>query len=132
MIAVHDDVLPNPVSYRARALEQPYASVTLGPVTFHGIAPAPSGDFAAWFVAAYPQYVPTVSFVRKSPAGQVEPNLIHTDADMGDLTALLYLTPDPPVDDGTSFWQHTASGATSGDQWLTDGHDLTADRKSVV
>lgn len=55
--------------------------------------------------------IATLSFFRKSPLGQEEPHFIHTDIDMGDWSAILYLNPDPPEGDGTSFWTHTASGA---------------------
>ena len=47
------------------------------------------------FRRAIRRLTPTLNFVRQSPAGQVEPNFIHTDADMGDWTALYYLTADP-------------------------------------
>ena len=62
-------------------------------------------------VRMFPAATPTLSFFRKSPAGQEEPHWIHTDVDMGDWTALLYLNPDPPAGDGTVFWTHLATGA---------------------
>lgn len=126
MIQVHDDVLPDPRTYRAAVLRQHFDSVTVGPVTFHGIAPVPDDRFVRWFAQTFPQYEPTLTFARKSPAGQAEPNFIHTDDDMGDVTALLYLNPDPPADDGTTFWRHSASGALDGAAWLADGQDLAA------
>ena len=118
MIQVHDDVLTDPLAYRAAAVAQPVQSMTFGATTFHGLALAPDPTFLTWFAATYPAYAPTLTFLRTSPAGQIEPNDIHTDVDMGDVTALLYLTLDPPPGDGTTFWQHRASGATDGDAWL--------------
>ena len=126
MIQVHDNVLTDPLAYRAAAVAQPVQSMTFGATTFHGLALAPDPAFLTWFAATYPAYAPTLTFLRTSPAGQIEPNDIHTDVDMGDVTALLYLNPDPPPKDGTTFWQHRASGATEGDAWVRDGHDRDA------
>lgn len=113
MIAVYDDVLPDPEAYRAAALARTFGSVDVGHATFHGIAPAADTALLAWLTTTYPRLQPTLSFFRRSPAGQVEPNFIHNDVDMGDVTGILYLT-DPPVeDDGTCFWWH-ADGRIDG------------------
>lgn len=111
MIAVHDDVLPDPMAYRRAALAQPFQDVDLGHAVFHGIAPCVDPTVAQWVEAHFPTLEVTLSFFRQSPAGQVEPNDIHTDVDMGDATVILYLNPDPPVEDGTTFWVHRATGA---------------------
>lgn len=111
---IYDDVLPNARAYRATVLALPFGDVTLGPDTFHGIALADDT------VPAYLRSLgltPTLSFVRQSPEGQVEPNYIHTDAMMGEWTALYYLTLDPPHGDGTKFW---------------DGPDVTAEMSASV
>jgi hypothetical protein len=127
VIDVHDNVLPDPDAYRREALAQPFGPFDAGAVVFHGIAASPNPAFVAWFAATYPQYVPMLTFLRQSPDGQDEPNFIHTDVDMGDVTAILYLTPDPPAEDGTSFWRHVASWQVTGDV-LTGaaGKDLSA------
>lgn len=114
MIAVHEHVLADPLAYRRAADAQAFASFEMGPVTFHGIASPPAPDFDAWFAATYPVYEATLSFLRRSPFGQIEPNYIHTDVDMGDLTALLYLNPQPPDEDGTLFWEHIATKRRDG------------------
>jgi hypothetical protein len=103
MIAVFDAVLRDPTAYRDAALALPFQSVDVGQV-FHGIAKPVTHTFENWFEENFPTYQAEVSFFRKSPLGQVEPNDIHNDVDMGDLTALLYLNPDPPEGDGTYFW----------------------------
>ena len=54
--------------------------------------------------------VPTATFARLSPWGQDEPNYIHTDCDMGDWTAILYLTETPAAGDGTTFWRSRETG----------------------
>lgn len=109
-ILVVDGLLEHPEAYRAEALKGPFASHTLGLATFHGIALAPS-LVSDWITETLPICAPTLSFFRQSPAGQIEPNFIHSDRSMGAWTALLYLTPDPPEGDGTTFWERTDTGA---------------------
>jgi hypothetical protein len=124
-LEVWDDVVPDPVAYRAAALALPFGSVTVGAQTFHGIALAP-----AWATDALTPWFDdlTLSLFRLSPAGQVEPTFIHADGMMGAWTAILYLNPDPPAGDGTSFWRHKATGAIeSGDDGLLDQRPDGAD-----
>jgi hypothetical protein len=103
-IRVHDDVLP--ADYRAFARDRPFGSVSIGAATFHGIAECREEG-------KDPQARPTLTFFRQSPAGQLEPNYVHTDRDMGDWTAILYVTDDPAPGDGTTFWRHRDTGATA-------------------
>lgn len=44
------------------------------------------------------------NFVRLSPKGQQEPNFIHDDSIMGDLTCILYLSKEYPDEDGTTIY----------------------------
>ena len=123
-LTVVDDVLAG-----CRRLSRPGLRATLrrrapAPgVVFHGIAPAPDDALPAWIAARWPGLTPTRSVLRQSPAGQVEPTFIHTDDDMGDWTAIAYLTADPPPDDGTTFWRQTATGV------VTSASPLAADRR---
>ena len=106
LLAVLDDVVINPRLYRDAALAHRFASVEAGPDVFHGIAACADPELPTLLMRALPAgAAPTLSFFRQSPAGQVEPNYLHTDAMMGDWTAILYLNPDPPAGDGTSFWR---------------------------
>lgn len=130
---VYDDVLIDPHGYREATLEQQFGSVSSGRIVFHGITSPPNSEFADWFNRLFPHYLVTLSFLRRSPEGQKEPNFIHNDTDMGEVTALMYLNPDPPQEDGTSFWQYKATGRGEGpplsgevgqdlnqwDRWLT-------------
>jgi hypothetical protein len=120
VIEVIDDVLLDPLKYREYALQSEFNSISFGATTFHGIAHAPSTELAAWFSDRFPEYEPKLTFLRKSHLGQVEPNFIHDDSEMGDVTAILYLNPDPPKEDGTSFWKKT------GDDWK---HEKTVEAK---
>jgi uncharacterized protein DUF6445 len=106
LLGVIDDVVLNPLVYRRKALTLPFDSVAAGPDTFHGIAPTADPELPNILMRILPAGAsPTLTFFRKSPAGQVEPNYLHTDAMMGDWTAILYLNPDPPIGDGTTFWR---------------------------
>jgi len=111
VIRVHDGLVPDPQAYRQAALALPFQSITFGPVVFHGIAPCADLTVPQWLAATYPDLDVVLSFFRQSPAGQVEPNDIHTDVDMGDMTLILYLNPDPPAGDGTTFWRRRTDGA---------------------
>lgn len=107
MIRVLDDVLTDPMSYREEALARDFRDVTLGPDTFRGIAQCPSADVAA--AAAYALAADAVlTFFRKSPQGQHEPNFVHSDEGMGRFTGIYYMNPDPPKGDGTTFWEKNA------------------------
>lgn len=112
MIQIHDDVLPDADAYRARALAMRFQTVQDGVVQFHGIAPCADPTVPLWLVQHYPQLRPTTSFFRSSPLGQIEPHYIHDDRSMGDVTAIYYLTLEPPDGDGTIFWRNTRTGAT--------------------
>jgi GNAT superfamily N-acetyltransferase len=125
-ITVVDDVRPDFAQYVAATRAQPFADVETAPgCVFHGLAPAVDDTLPAWIRARWPHLTPTKTFVRRSPAGQVEPHLVHTDRDMGDWTALAYLTAQPWAGDGTTFYRWTASGAIR--SMATDGEALLAE-----
>lgn len=106
MIRVFDDVLPDPEAYRERALRQEFGEVAIGADTFRGIASCPDADLVAALIERVPEARPSLTFFRKSPRGQLEPNYIHSDANEATFTAIYYMRPDPPVGDGTTFWRH--------------------------
>ena len=111
-VKIFDDFLGDPDAYRRKALAGEFRTYDFGGgETYHGISIPASGEVPLRLIGLYPALTPTLSFFRRSPAGQVEPHFIHTDIDMGDWTALLYLNPDPPAGDGTTFWMHLATGA---------------------
>jgi hypothetical protein len=110
-ITIIDDFLPDPVAYREEALKNQFQSYHFEHCTFHGISVLPiDSTVPAMIHHRYSEAIPSLSFLRKSPAGQVEPHFIHSDIDMGQWSAVLYLNPDPPAEDGTSFWTHAATG----------------------
>lgn len=109
-IYVFDDFLDDPEAYRQAALTREYQTFNFPEATFHGISPTLNSPWLDKLQAMFPGIETTLTFFRQSPAGQLEPHLIHTDVDMGEWTAILYLNPLPPPSDGTSFWTHV-SGA---------------------
>lgn len=110
---VTDDVVRDLPAYRAAVLALPFQTVTVGPLAFHGIAPCADPMLASWITARYPRARPRMTFFRQSPAGQGEPNFIHTDRDMGDWSGIFYLTAHPAPGDGTIFWRDRITGATA-------------------
>ena len=89
-LTVVDDVLPDPAAYRAAARAAAFGPIETSPgVVFPGLALDPPPTLPAWIQARYPSLTPTLSFFRQSPAGQDEPNFIHTDRDMGEWTGHL-------------------------------------------
>jgi len=110
-MVVVDEVIADVEAYRAKVLAGTFSSMLVGDVVFHGIQLTDDATLPQWIEARYLDLTPTFTFFRQSPAGQVEPNYVHTDRDMGDWTGILYLNPTPAPGDGTTFWRHRATGA---------------------
>lgn len=116
-IRIIDDFVKDPLTYRKYALSSVFGSVPDGTgKTFRGIAHINQDyDFGvAGICERFPEAMPKTSFFRKSPIGQVEPNDIHSDEEMGDWTGILYLNPRPPQPDGTVFWSNDANWREEG------------------
>lgn len=111
-IAVFDSVLSNPVEYARQARLTESQTYVVGDVEWHGLSACAETAFVDWLFCVRPDLTPSLSLIRRSPLDQVEPNYIHTDRDMGDWTAILYLTEAPDESDGTDFWRHRWSGVT--------------------
>lgn len=103
---VIDGVISKPQEYVRDILENEFVDIYDGVNTFKNIQPrAHDDEFAkAALEVAGPGYEVSWNFVRRSPFGQEEPNFIHTDEMMGDLTAILYLNYGAPKDDGTTLY----------------------------
>jgi hypothetical protein len=113
-IQVFDDVLADPHAYRNEALALPFGDIQIGPDLFKGIALAPNPAVARALMGHLPDAEPQLSFFRRSPAGQQEPNYIHTDREMGDWTGIYYCNPRPASGDGTIFWERISTGQIYG------------------
>ncbi|NBW35776.1 MAG: hypothetical protein EBR30_12305 [Cytophagia bacterium] len=105
-LGILDNVLIDPNRYIKEINENEFIDVVDGDKVFHNIQPRSNVDMFARIAMAYlgPKFYVTFNFVRKSPLNQQEPNFIHTDEMMGDVTAILYLSKDHPQDDGTTIY----------------------------
>lgn len=115
-ILIVDNFLDDPLLYRQNVLKSEFRSYDFGTCVFHGIAVNfDYSEFIEKLREIVPNVTPVMTFARLSPLNQQEPNFIHTDLDMGGVTALLYLNPDPPDGDGTCFWTHKPTGDIQSD-----------------
>lgn len=111
-VYIFDGVIRKPEAWREQALSGDFRTFDFPACSFHGInAHPPADELLAFLGRFFPRFSPSITFARQSPAGQVEPHFIHSDIDMGDWSAVLYLNPERPRGDGTDFWTHRATGA---------------------
>jgi hypothetical protein len=101
-----DDVIDMPDMYIDDIHSNEFVDIYDGTNVFKNIQPRDHSDEFAQMVLDFfgSEYEISWNFVRKSPAGQEEPNFIHTDEMMGDITAILYLSKEHPEDDGTTIY----------------------------
>lgn len=114
MITVLDDVLESPLAYRDQALAMDFHTIQTEQELWHGIALLEDSPIAELVAALVPGAQTHLTFFRKSPEGQAEPNFIHSDEGMGAWTAILFLNPEPANGDGTDFWRYKPTGAIYG------------------
>ena len=100
-----DNIIKNPLSYVEDIHLHGFQDVADGEYTFKNIQPRDKNDeFAKYVSELFIGYKVDLNFVRKSPLNQEEPNFVHTDEMMGDITCLLYLNEQAPEDDGTTIY----------------------------
>lgn len=100
-----DNVLKDPLSYVSDIHIHQFQDVADGVHVFKNIQPRDTNDeFAKYCSELFIGYKVDLNFIRKSPLNQEEPNFIHTDEMMGDITCLLYLNEQAPEDDGTTIY----------------------------
>lgn len=100
-----DDVIQFPDEYVMDIFDNEFVDIYDGENIFKNIQPRDHDDeFALRVIDLLPEYEVVWNFVRKSPKGQEEPNFIHTDEMMGDMTAILYLSNNAPAEDGTTIY----------------------------
>ena len=108
-----DDVILSPSQYVDDILDAEFVDIYDGVNTFQNIQPRDHLDEFTTTVLDLvgPFYDIAWNFIRKSPEGQQEPNYVHTDEMMGDLTAILYLSKNHPEDDGTTIYDNDGNKA---------------------
>lgn len=105
-LLIFDNVIKDADQYVKEIFDQGFDEFQDGDNVFKGVKQRPNDDdFASFVLDMLPGYEISLNLVRHSPFGQIEPNYIHKDDMMGDITAILYLTKNPPYKDGTIFWE---------------------------
>ena len=100
-----DNVLQDPTYYVSEIYSYGFQDVADGQHIFRNIQPRGShDDFAKYVSKLFPDYKVEFNFVRRSPLNQEEPNFIHSDEMMGDITVILYLNEESPKEDGTTIY----------------------------
>lgn len=100
-----DDVIKDPKAYVSDIHTHEFQDLADGSDIFRNIQSRDNYDeFARYVTELFNGYKVNVNFIRKSPLNQVEPNFIHTDEMMGDITCILYLNENAPENDGTTIY----------------------------
>ena len=106
ILNIVDNVLVDPDLYVEQAHSVGFIDVTDGVNTFKNIQPIyEDNEFSRFVLNLFDnKYDVAWNFIRKSPINQIEPNFIHTDEMMGDVTVILYLSKIHPIGDGTTIY----------------------------
>jgi hypothetical protein len=100
-----DNVLSDPDAYVKEIYCGEFIDVPDGDKTFKNIQPRKDDEFSKVVIEYFgSKFDIAYNFVRMSPYGQEEPNYIHSDEMMGDLTVILYLSKEHPDNDGTTMY----------------------------
>jgi hypothetical protein len=100
-----DNIIKDPKAYVSDIHLHGFQDLADGDNIFKNIQPRNNNDeFAKYVTNFFIGYKVNFNFVRKSELNQKEPNFIHTDEMMGDITCLLYLNKQAPEDDGTTIY----------------------------
>jgi hypothetical protein len=100
---VIDNFLYDPKAHVRDILDSEFVDIDGGNGVFKNIQPR-NDEVAEKVISNLLDYEVAYNFARLSPEGQEEPNFIHTDENMGDLTCVLYLNEDHPIEDGTTIY----------------------------
>ena len=112
IITAFDNILDDPDSYVEDILNGEFIDVSDGVNVFKNIQPRDNSDRFSYIVKRlFNGYDIAYNFIRKSPLDQDEPNYIHTDEMMGDITIILYLNKVSPEDDGTIIYDNEGKPA---------------------
>lgn len=105
MISIYDNVIKDPDTYVKNILDTGFVDVTDTISVFKGIQQR-NDDEAEKFIMSIlgDGYRMEYNFIRQSPYMQDEPNYIHSDEVMGDVTVLLYLNKIHPEHAGTTIY----------------------------
>lgn len=105
-IYVYDNVLENPDSYVKEILSNGFEDVQIGNDVFKSVKQKNGDDITDFLCDKFPGHYVALNFVRQSPQYQKEPNFIHTDEMMGELTVVTYLNKKVFKNDGTTIYNN--------------------------
>jgi len=100
----YDNVILNPDLYVDDILKDGFYDFKDGDNTFKNVSLRDDDLFYKFLMKKYDDYEIVLNFIRQSPINQEEPNYIHSDEMMGDLTAILYLNKNHPKGYGTTIY----------------------------
>lgn len=103
-VGIFEDVIQEVDKYVDDILNEGFDDIQLGEDLFKNVNARGIDQLVVFLNEHYPMYKADLNFVRRSPLNQEEPNFIHTDEMMGDLTAILYLNTEHPETDGTTLY----------------------------
>lgn len=101
-----DDILNDPESYVQDIFDNEFIDFNDGEKIFKNLQPRGDDEFSKFVCEVYPDYEVNYNFIRMSPLNQEEPNFIHKDSMMGDITCILYLSQKHPKNDGTTIYDY--------------------------
>jgi len=100
---VIDDFLENPNDHLEDIFKNEFTDYHTESGIFRNIQ-VRDDDVQKYIHTIFPDYDVVNNFARMSPDGQIEPNNIHNDEIMGDITCILYLSLNHPSEDGTTIY----------------------------
>ena len=103
-IEIIDNVISDIDSYRDEILSNGFSEYDTPAGLFKGVNQRGNDELVEHLKALYPNYKVSLNMVRQSPYGQEEPNFVHHDSDMGEVTCILYLTKNIDKLDGTTLY----------------------------
>jgi hypothetical protein len=106
---IYEDVIKDPEKYVSEILKGSFEDVEAyndkaEKIIFKNLQIRGGDEFADFLNKHLPNFEIKYNFVRQSPFKQKEPNFIHKDDMMGDVTCLLYLNNSHPKDYGTTIY----------------------------
>jgi hypothetical protein len=104
-----DNIIKEPKAYVEDIYKYEFQDIADGEHVFKNIQPRDNDEFSKFLSVIFPNHSAKWNFIRRSPLNQDEPNFIHSDEMMGDLTAILYLNETTPEDDGTTIYDDNNS-----------------------
>ncbi len=104
ILKIFNNVLKNPDAYVEQILKNGFEDITIGTDVFKSVKQRHNDEISNFILDKFPNYKINLNFVRQSPKNQVEPNFIHKDDMMGEVTLITYLNKYPAKKDGTTLY----------------------------